>query len=155
FPPGAMVRRPLPLWFLAPQRLGLVALLLLALGEPLPIDIQAAGDGQSEHLGGSPPGPTDQQGQDDPVVPPGKDLDLLAGTERIVMHARPKRAEPTLAAQGVVAGQHQRPVGTEVLHQQAGEDVAEAVEGPGVVGEETVEAGPVAEADLASGEDAL
>jgi len=88
-------------------------------------------------------------------VPPGKDLDLLAGTERIVMHARPKQAEPTLAAQGVVAGQHQRPVGTEVLHQQAGEDLAEAVEGPGVVGEETVEAGPVAEADLASGEDAL
>jgi hypothetical protein len=71
------------------------------------------------------------------------------------MHARAEQLEPAFAAEGIVARQNERPVGTEVMHEQAGKNLTQAVQRPSVVGEEAVEAGPVADADLAGGEDAF
>ena len=71
------------------------------------------------------------------------------------MHAGAEQAQAALAAEGIVAGQQDRALRTEAADEQAGEHLTEVVERPSIVGEEAVETGPVADADLAGGEDTL
>jgi hypothetical protein len=72
-----------------------------------------------------------------------------------VVHADAEQSQAAFAAQGIVGSQWHRPGRREAPQEEPGQDPAEVVERPDLVGEEAVEAGPVAEADLAGRENTL
>jgi hypothetical protein len=84
------------------------------------------------------------QGENDPAVAEGEDWSLLGGSQRIVMHTSAPDMAPGLTCEGVIdsADEH---LGTE--RQQELEDaVAEVVEVPAGLTEETVKRAEVLEA---------
>ena len=84
------------------------------------------------------------QGEYDPTVAEGKERPLLSGAQRVVMHVSAPDMAPGFARQGVIdsAGQH---IGTE--RQQKVEDaVAEVIEVPAGLAEETMKRAEVFEA---------
>jgi hypothetical protein len=88
-------------------------------------------------------------------MPPTANLESLAGQQRVVVHAGTEQVESAFATEGVVGSEQEDALGAEVADEDSGEDSAEVVEAPGVVGEEAVESGPVSDADLSGGEDAF
>jgi hypothetical protein len=72
-----------------------------------------------------------------------------------VVHAGTEQAQAAFAAQRVVAGQQDGAVRSEAFDEQSGQGLTQAVQGPGVVREEAMVAGPMADADLAGGENTL
>ena len=154
FRPCAVVTPFGPLPLLLGPRHGLRRpLFLFAFGHTLAVDIQTEQQRHGKHLGRRPAGQTHEQRQHDPVVAPGKDLEGLAGEQGIVVHASAKQSQAAFAAQGIVGGQQHRPRGDETPQQETRQDTAEVVQGPGVVREEAVKAGPVTDADLTGSED--
>ena len=75
-----------------------------ALGQSLEILVKALGDGQGEYFRGCPERLDDENGQDDPIVPPTDERLGLAGDERVMVHAGAVNGQPAFAAQGVVDG---------------------------------------------------
>jgi hypothetical protein len=81
------------------------------------------------------------QGEDDPAVAKGKEGPFLGGAQRIVMHVGTPDVASGFARQGVVdrAGQH---LGTE-RQQQLKDAVAEVIEIPASLAEETMKGAEV------------
>ena len=119
------------------------------------VAVEAEGDGQGEDLGGGPERVDEDQAEDDPVVPPTDQRFGAAGDERVVMHAGAVEGQPAFAAEGVVDRPEEGGPRGEDRGDELGEGHGEGVEVPGGVAEEAMEPGPVADADLAAGEDDL
>src|SRR5262249_61795036 len=127
----------------------------LALLPSLTVDVQPSGDGQGEDLGGGPPGVDEDQTEDDPIVPPTDQGLGPAGDQRVVMHAGPVEGQAALATQGIIDGPNQGGAGGEDRQDQLGQEEGEGVDVPGGMAEEAMESRPVADADVAAGEDDL
>ena len=78
-----------------------------------------------------------------------------AGDERVVMHAGAVEGQAAFAAEGVVDGPEESGPRGEDGDDELGQGHGEGVEVPGGVAEEAMEPAPVADADLAAGEDDL
>src|SRR5262249_58536081 len=116
---------------------------------------QWGGDGQGETRSGRGEGVDDDETEDDPVVAPSDQGLGPAGDERVVVHAGAVEGQPALAAEGVIDGPEQLGARGEDRHDHPGEGHGEGVEVPGGVTEEAMESRPVADADVAAGEDDL
>ena len=128
---------------------------LLPLGQSLAVAVEAEGDGQGEDLGGGPERVDDDQAEDDPVVSPTDQGFGAAGDQRVVMHAGAVEGQAALAAEGVVDRPEEGGPRGEDGGDELGEGHGEVIEVPGGVAEEAMEPGPVADADVAAGEDDL
>ena len=129
--------------------------LLFAFGETLSVLVEAEAQGQSEDLGRGPVGLWNEKGQNYPVVPPTDKFHGTAGDERIVVHASTIEGQATLAAQGVVAGEHQDPRGSEGSYEHTGQVHAQGVEAPAGMAEEAMVTRPMAVADVTAGKDTI
>src|SRR5271170_6292130 len=119
-------------------------LLFLALVVALAIAIQAKGDGQAEDLGGRPGRQADDDGDNDPDVSPTDEFDLLAGEQGIVMHAGAEQMEAAFATERVIHGERDDGAfGKESVDQQGSDGHGDGIEGPGVMTEEAMKAGPM------------
>ena len=78
-----------------------------------------------------------------------------AGDEGVVMHAGTVEGQAAFAAEGVVDGPEESGARSENGDDELGEVHGEGVEVPGGVTEEAMEPAPVADTDLAAGEDDL
>ena len=67
------------------------------------------------------------------------------------MHAGAVDGESAFAAQGVIDGEDDGAGGTKDAHNEQGEAAVEKIDVPGSVGEETMEACPMAVGDIAAG----
>src|SRR5262249_56513163 len=123
---------------LALGALAFALLLLLALGPALMIAIQPHADRQGPDLRRRPGGIGEDQREDDPVVPPTDPGALLAGEQRVVVHAGAEDGQAALAAVAVVDARDDGPLGVEVLDGLDRQGVVEVVDRPGSVAEEAV-----------------
>ena len=128
-------------------------LFLLAFIVALPIAIEAEGDGQAEDLGGRPGRQADNERHDDPDVSPTDEFHLLAGEQRIVMHAGAEKIEAALTTEGIVQSQHDDSVRDESIDDQGRDGHRQGVQAPDVVTEEAMEARPVTVVDVVTGVD--
>jgi hypothetical protein len=71
------------------------------------------------------------------------------------MHAGPVEGQAALATQGIIDGPDQGGAGGEDGHDQLGQEQGEGIDVPGGMAEEAMESRPVADADVAAGEDDL
>ena len=97
----------------------------------------------------------DDQAEDDPVVSPTDQGLGPTGDQRVVVHAGAVEGQAALAAEGVIDGPEELGARGEDRHDHLGQCHGEGVDVPGGVTEEAMESRPVADADVAAGEDDL
>src|SRR5437868_5018750 len=97
----------------------------------------------------------EDQAEHDPVVSPADQGFRPAGDQRVVMHAGAVEGQAALAAEGVVDGPEESGPRGEDRDDELGQGHGKRIEVPGGVAEEAMEPTPMADADLAAGEDDL
>ena len=111
--------------------------------------------GKAKTLVGAQNGMDEDQAEDDPVVSPTDQGLGAAGDQRVVMHAGAVEGQAAFAAEGVIDGPEEGGPRGEDRDDELGQGHGEGIEVPGGMAEEAMEPGPVADADVAAGEDDL